>query len=169
MKYARIFVSFLLLTSLSTAFLGGCSFLPTFKKPSGETQTRKQTPVSPSPSAEWKERKWEKYTDDRAGTSYLFEKESISYPAKNIIHVWRKRIMGPGAGGLKEITTYDEIDCKTERFRTVELQGINADGTATNIFRRTSPWNPIFQESADEYFLNNFCKEAAKAGSPQKE
>jgi hypothetical protein len=168
MKYARASISFLLLTSLSVAFLGGCSFL-SFKKSSDKTQAQKQVPVPPSPPTEWKERKWEKYAEDQTGTIYFFEKESVSYPVKNIIHVWRKRIVGPGARGLKEITTYDEIDCRTEKFRTLELQGTNADGTTTDIFRRTSPWSLIFQESADEYFLNNFCKEAGKARDPQKQ
>jgi hypothetical protein len=77
--------------------------------------------------------------------------------------------MPPGGRGLKEITTFDEIDCRNDRFRTLELQGVNADDTKTDIFRRVSPWNPIFQESADEYLLNHFCTEAAKAGNPQKQ
>jgi hypothetical protein len=168
MRCMKAGVYLFLLACLSFTVITGCSFL-SFKKTTDKTQAKNAPPagVLPSP-AEWKDRKWENYAQDKSGVTYFFEKQTILYPAKNIIHVWRKRNLAAGARGLKEITSYDEIDCKNERYRTLELQGINTDGTKTDIFRKPSPWSAIFLESADEYFLNNFCKEAATAAHPEK-
>ena len=168
MKCSKPCIVVSLAAIVSFAVLGGCTFFGS-KTTAEKKPAKKETAakIQPSPE-EWKERKWEQYAEDRAGTIYYFEKESISYPAKNIIHLWRKRVMGPGGGGMKEITSYDELDCRTEKFRTLELQAINPNGTTTEIFRRPSPWNTVYQQSADEYILNNFCKEAAKAENTPK-
>ena len=118
-------------------------------------------------------RKWEKYGEDNNGVVHYIDKSAISYPSKNIIRVWRKRVFPeivPGSKGMKsshkEIVTYDEMDCKNETYRSLELQGVKWDGTLTEIFRKPTPWMPCFDNTADDRVLENYCKEAAKAPKP---
>jgi hypothetical protein len=168
MKFAKILVS-LSLAALFMVTASNCSVFSSAKSSKNDEpkKAKAESPTPPSP-VEWKERKWENYGEERSGTTYYFERESISYPARNIIRVWKKRTLAGSARSLKEITSYDEMDCKTEKYRTLELQGVNADDTKTEIFRKPGPWNTVYQDSADEYFLRKFCREAAQAGSPDK-
>ena len=64
----------------------------------------------------------------------------------------------------KEIITYDEMNCKDEKYRSLETQLVNWDGTTTDIFRRPTPWTTIYEETADDLILHDYCKEADKAG-----
>jgi hypothetical protein len=160
----RILLPFCLCCVLAI-FVSGCSLNP-FKKSTQKPDQPKQGQVS---KVEWGERKWEQYGKDNNGTTHYFDKSAITYPSKGIIHVWRKRTFPeavPGSGNVKsshkEIITYDEMNCKTEEYRALESQGINWDGTATRIFTRPTPWNPVFNDTADDTILRNYCKEAAK-------
>lgn len=151
-----VVISFLIVGVLVTSM--GCGSF-SFKKPVKAPVSKIVTPTSP---IEWQERKWEQYGEDKNGTVYFFERESVMYPAKGIIHVWRKRQLSGSTKGLKEITSFDEIDCRTDKFRSLELQGVNYDDTKTVIFKKPSMWSTIFQDSADEYITNQFCKDALK-------
>jgi hypothetical protein len=122
---------------------------------------------------EWGERNWEYYARDNNGIVHYLDKSAISYPSKYIIHVWRRRVFPEAAPGSrnvrsshKEIIAYDEMDCKTEKYRSLESQGVNWDGTTTQIFRTPMPWTPTFDDTADDLVLQQYCKEAAKAAGP---
>ncbi len=144
----------------------GCSFMHT-SKPAKVPETDRQAQAS---TIEWGERKWELYQKDNGGVSYYLDKGAISFPSRNMIHLWRKRVF-PGkeqmAGHIgsshKEIIAFDEFDCRNDQYRSLELQAVNWDGTATEIFRRPSPWGPAYQGTADEYIMDNYCGEAKKA------
>ena len=163
MKNMRVCVLFSLVVLLMAA-VGGCSIFSSSKS-AKKTEVKAVEPVSP---IEWKERKWENYAEDKGGNVYHFERDTLTFPAKGIIHVWRKRQLAGSAQGLKEITSFDEIDCKTEKFRTLELQGLDSKDTLTAIFKKPSPWTPIFQGSADDYFIIKFCRDATKVNNPPK-
>ena len=144
----------------------GCSFIHTSKAPKGP-ETAKEAQAS---TIAWGERTWELYEKDYGGVSYYLDKGAVSYPSRNMIHLWRKRVF-PGkeqtaghiASSHKEIVTFDEFDCRNNQYRSLELQGVNWDGTATEIFRRPSPWGPAYQGTAEEYVMDTFCGEAKKA------
>jgi len=134
--------------------LADCSLVVAEKPAKGAQPPR----TVDSSGIEWKERKWEIYAKDRGGTQYYFERESLSYPAKNRIYVWKKRIFPGKSSSQKEIVSYDEIDCRDEKYRSLELQGVNWDDSTTIIYKRPTPWTPIFTDTADEYFLDTFCR-----------
>jgi hypothetical protein len=126
---------------------------------SGKAAKKSERTVAPEPSnIEWKERKWESYAEDKGGVQYLFERESLDHTTKDLIYVWRKRIFAGKSSSQKEITSFDEIDCRTQKYRSLELQGVNWDDTTTIIYKRPTPWNTIFGDTPDEYFLDNFCR-----------
>jgi hypothetical protein len=160
MKHSKTTVLSLVLFSVLLSFIGCSSF---------STKLPKKGPapvaVKPVSQIEWKERKWEQYGEDNAGVIYFFDRESITFPGKGVIHVWRKRQLSGSAKSLKEITSFDEIDCRADKFRTLELQGLNPDGTTTEIYKKPSVWTNIFQESADDFFIIKFCGDALKGES----
>jgi hypothetical protein len=133
-----------------------CS-LTSASKPSKKAEK----PVAMSTSnAEWKERKWELYAEDRGGVQYFFEKDSVEYLAKDVVHAWRKRTFpGKSSSSQKEITSFDEIDCRMDRFRSLELQGLNWDDTTTAIYRRPAPWSKIYSETPDELIEGKLCRQ----------
>lgn len=146
--------------------ISACGIMPFGKTakdsgPSTPTQTSK---------VEWGERKWEEYGRDGNGVVHYLDKSSISYPSKHIIHVWRKRVFPERIEGArkvksshKAIISYDEVNCTTEKYRALETQGINWDDTTTKIFTTPTPWTPVFENTADELLLQDYCKEAQKA------
>ena len=72
--------------------LGGCS-LARSEKPAKEA---KKPTVAESGNVEWKERKWENYAEDRGGVVFYFERESVTYPSKDLLHVWMLNIQKHG-------------------------------------------------------------------------
>ena len=143
----------------------GCSFFHN-SMPAKAPETVKQSQGS---TFEWGERKWELYEKDNGGVSYYFDKGSVTFPSKNVVHVWRKReFPGQTAGALrtssnmKEITSIDEFDCSEGRYRSLEVLGLKWDGTTTELFRKPTPWGTIFQGTAEDYFLDNYCGQAKK-------
>jgi hypothetical protein len=147
----------------------GCSVMP-FGKSAKNPEPAKEAGVS---KIEWGARNWEYYAEENNGVTYYLDKSTISYPSKNIIHVWRRRVFPEAAPGTravrsshKELIGYDEMNCVTEKYRTLESQGVNWDGTTTAIFTRPTPWMTIYNDTADDRVRENYCKEAAKAGKP---
>lgn len=119
---------------------------------------------------EWGERNWEFYAKDNGGVSYYFDKGSITSPSKNVVHVWRKREFpqekpsgARTSSNMKEITALDEFDCREAQHRSLEVQGLRWDGTTTEVFRRPTPWAPIYEGSPEDYFLNNYCGQEKKS------
>jgi len=143
----------------------GCSFIHK-SNPAKAPETVKQNQGS---TIEWGERKWEFYVKDNGGVSYYFDKGSVTFPSKNVVHVWRKREF-PGekadarhtASNMKEITSIDEFDCSEGRYRSLEVQGLKWDGTTTDLFRKPTPWGTVYEGTAEDYFLNNYCGQAKK-------
>lgn len=133
--------------------LPGCSV---FSSKKTVKQAELQTATAPS-TIEWKEREWEVYAEER-GVTYYFEKESITYPRKNIVHVWRKREFRPKISSHKAITAFDEFDCRDEKYRSLQVQGVNWDDTTTPIYQRPAPWTPIDIDEPDYHFIVHYCK-----------
>jgi len=147
------------------ASMMGCSF---FRKsmPAKAPETVTQNQGS---AFEWGERKWELYMKDNGGVSYYFDKGSVTFPSKNVVHVWRKREFPEGTAGarhtssnMKEITSIDEFDCSEGRYRSLEVVGLKWDGTTTEVFRKPTPWGAVYQGTAEDYFLDNYCGQANK-------
>lgn len=150
----------------SVVLMSACSMVP-FHKSDKKAEPRKQ---AEEVKAEWGERKWEQYGSDNNGTTHYLDKSSITYPSRYTIHIWRKRVFPEavvGSGTVrsshKEIIGYDEMNCKTEEYRSLESQGVNWDGTTTKVFTRPTPWTPVYDGTADDVILRDYCKEAAKA------
>jgi hypothetical protein len=158
MKRTLVFSAFLL--SCLAFSLPGCSLHSTKKV---AKQVQPQVSAAPQP-IEWKDRKWESYAEERDVT-YYFEKESISYPAKDLVHVWRKRIFS-AKSSHKVITSLDEIDCRNERFRSLEVQGLSWDDTTTPVYKRPTPWVPIYTDTPDDYFLIHYCRQGETSSTP---
>jgi hypothetical protein len=144
----------------------GCSSIP-FLKSAKDKEPASQVVTS---NIQWGERKWEVYGKDNNGTTHYLDKSSISYPAKSMIHVWRRRVFPQPTAGIrevrsshKEIVALDEMDCKGEKYRSLESQGINWDGTPTVVWKKPTPWTPIYDDSADDRILRDYCKQAAGA------
>lgn len=106
--------------------------------------------------------KWESIDSDLVGVEYLFDKESIMFPSADTIYVWRKKTF-PDNAPQKTIISLDEIDCRNQKYRMLQSQAFRRDGTATEMFMVISPWMTIYQASADEYLLDNYCKKEKRS------
>ncbi len=141
----------------------GCSSLP-FVGSAKSKEPAKQAEVS---HAEWGPRTWEMYAKDRNGITNYVDKIAITYPSKGVIHVWRRKVF-PEKEGIrsshKEIITYDEVNCEAGKYRSLETQLVNWDGTTTDIFRKPTPWTTVFEATVDDLLLHDYCKTADKAG-----
>ena len=164
----RKMLFFLCLLSCALASMVGCSV---FHKGTPPTQAKAPEAVKETKGSaiEWGERKWEFYRKDNGGVSYYLDKEAITFSSKNVMHVWRKREFpqekagaGRTSSNMKEIVAFDEFDCRDGRYRSLEVQGLKWDGTATEVFRKPSPWGPIYEGTAEVYFLDNYCGQAQK-------
>ncbi len=108
------------------------------------------------------ERKWEEHARVRIGIVYYYEKDSITYPSRGIVKVWRKRVL-PDRMTDKEIISLDEIDCQKEKFRSVFIQVIRKNDTVDTFKKPSEDWAQIYVDSPEEYFMDHFCKQANKA------
>jgi hypothetical protein len=160
----RFLVTALLLSGIALS-LFGCSILPS-KKGVQQNQAKVVQPTA-SPSAgtvEWKDRTWENQFEDR-GVVYYVEKQSVSNPKPNTVQVWRKRTF-PNANmsSHKEIVSLDEIDCRKEKFRTLQLQALGWDDVATPIYKRPTPWATIYGGTAEDSLILDYCIRSGTAG-----
>jgi hypothetical protein len=108
------------------------------------------------------ERKWEEHGRVRIGIVYYYEKDSITYPSRGMIRVWRKRVL-PDRMADKEIISLDEVDCQKEKFRSVFVQVLRKNDTIDTFKKPSEDWAQVFADSPEEYFMDHFCKEANKA------
>ena len=58
----------------------------------------------------------------------------------------------------KEIIAYDEMNCKTEKYRALESQGVNWDGTTTADIHKTDAVDATFDDTADDLVLQNIAR-----------
>jgi hypothetical protein len=108
-------------------------------------------------AAEPPERKWTSYARDRdTGVEYFYDMEALLKPSKDLIQMWRKRVFPAGAA-QKEIVTFDEIDCRKGRYRSLELSVTYRDGTAQR-FDKVAPWADVYANTAEEYLMDEHCK-----------
>jgi hypothetical protein len=111
-----------------------------------------------SGAAEEPERKWTSYMKDRgANVEYLYDKEELTKPSKNLMQVWRKRVFPAGAT-QKEIVTLDEIDCHQARYRALRLRVTYWDGTV-KAWDKVNPWAKVYANSPEEYLMDEHCQE----------
>jgi hypothetical protein len=103
---------------------------------------------------------WESYWKDRHDVEYFYDKDHVEYPSKGMIKVYRKRVF-PEGSQQKEIVSLDEMNCKTLKYRSLELTVTGFDGTSetTNV---VSPWIMIWGNTADESVSDALCPEANK-------
>ncbi len=104
--------------------------------------------------------KWEYYWKDRREVQYFYDKDHIEYPSKGIMKLYRQRVF-PEGNAQKEIVSLDEVNCKTLKYRSLELTVIGFDGKSetTSI---VSPWNLIWGNTADEWISDELCPKANK-------
>ncbi len=105
--------------------------------------------------------KWESYWKDRHDVEHFYDKDHVEYPAKRMIKVYRKRVF-PEGSQQKEIVSLDEVNCKTLKYRSLELTVIGFDDKSetTSV---VSPWTLIWGNTADEWISDKLCPEANKA------
>ncbi len=109
------------------------------------------------------ERKWETYASDKQGIDYYLDRETIAFPSRTLVRVWRRRVF-PLTSPQREIISLDEIDCgsREARYRSLEVTAVYQDGK-TRTFKVTSPWNRIWSDSPDEVLFLDVCKAAANS------
>jgi len=108
------------------------------------------------------DKKWEEHTRNKLGTIFYYEKETVSYPARGFVKVWRKRVL-PSRMADKEIISLEEIDCKKDKHRSIFMQVVRKNDTVET-FKKPSPdWAAIFPESPEEALMDKYCVEANKA------
>jgi hypothetical protein len=117
-------------------------------------------------SAEEAERKWTSYGKDAQEIEYYYDKDAIARPSANIIQVWRKRVF-PQRSAQRDIVALDEINCRLQKYRALELHVTTWDGS-TQITKKPGPWGTIWSKSAEEYFLDTHCKEPAANPSQEQ-
>ena len=147
--------------------LPGCSMLPS-KKGVQQNQAKVVQPQASASSStvEWKDRTWNNYFEDK-GIVYYVEKQSVSYPRPNIVHMWRKRTFPNNkVSSHKEVISLDEIDCYKEKFRSLQLRALGWDDTATPVYQRPSPWANIYEGTAEDILILDYCIKGGKVGKP---
>jgi hypothetical protein len=116
-------------------------------------------------SAQETQRKWTSYAKDYHEVEYFYDKDAVTRVSKYVIQVWRKRVF-PAKSPQKEIVALDEINCRLQKYRSLELYVTAWDGS-TKISKRPGVWATIWAKSAEEYHLDTDCKELA--GKPFQE
>jgi hypothetical protein len=155
---------------LVALFLVSCSHVPPMTKDStadsqketvtaqkarnAEPQAQSQLLPKVSSSSDNSGRKWTSYARDD-GTEYFYDKDAIAQPSKGLLHIWRKREF-PSRAAQKEIVTLDEIDCAKAEYRTLQLRVTYWDGR-TQVSDKATRWAKIFENSAEEYLLDEHC------------
>ncbi len=104
--------------------------------------------------------KWENYWEDRSGVKHFYDKEHVEYPSKGMVKVYRKRIF-PERSQQKEIVSLDEVNCRTLKYRSLEMTVVRFDGKSetTSV---VSPWTLIWGNTPDEWISDKLCPEANK-------
>jgi hypothetical protein len=98
---------------------------------------------------------WTLYFKNDDGLQWFIDEKAVK-PSPALIQLWRKRIF-PRWAFQKEITTFDEIDCREARYRTRELSVTSWDG-ATQAYDKVTSWANVFSSSPEEYLMNEYCK-----------
>lgn len=101
--------------------------------------------------------KWERYDTDETGVKYSYDKGSISYPTPSTLQLWRQRIF-PLDAAYENVITLDQIDCDKQKYRTIEINVTNKDGS-TEEFKKVSQWAYIYVGMPEDYFLRELCKQ----------
>jgi hypothetical protein len=86
---------------------------------------------------------------------YFYDKETLTHPTPTTVNVWRQRIF-PKAAQQQEIINLDDINCSTQKVRTLETIVKYRDGRVES-FKKTTEWYSIYAGTAEEYFLINHC------------
>ncbi|MBA4416395.1 MAG: hypothetical protein C0392_00575 [Syntrophus sp. (in: bacteria)] len=108
------------------------------------------------------DKKWEEHARNKLNTIFYYEKETVSYPSRGFIRVWRKRVL-PYRMVDKEIISLEEIDCKRDKHRSIFIQVVRKDDKVET-FKKPSPdWAAIFPGSPEESLMDKYCGEASKA------
>jgi hypothetical protein len=106
-------------------------------------------------------RNWTQYAKLKGGVVCFLDKDTITYPAKDMVQLWRKRVFPPRSGE-KEIIAYDEMDCRKQKYRSLLLR-VTHENDTVETFVKASPWAAVYEGSPEEYLLDTSCIEAAKA------
>jgi len=145
--------------------LFSCSML-TSKKGVEQNPPKVVKPKAPpsSSTVEWKDRNWENYFEDK-GVIYYVERQSVSYPRPNIVQMWRKRTFPNNkVSSHKEAVSLDEIDCRKEKYRAIQLQALDWADAATPVYQRPSPWVTIYEGTAEDFLILDYCIRGGAAG-----
>jgi hypothetical protein len=108
------------------------------------------------------QKEWKEHARVKLGIQYYYEKDSIEYPSRGMMKIWRKRVL-PARMSDKEIISLDQFDCKEQKYRSVFIQVVRKNDMVDTFKKPSEDWNQIFPDSPEEYFLDIYCKEANKA------
>jgi len=153
----------LVVACFATVVITGCSMLK-----SGKTDRKAATPAArieaPKPAEvavmEEPPDKWEQFDTDESNVKYFLNKESVSYPARNRIRFWLRRVF-PERASQKEIISLNELNCNEQRYRSIHTLITKRDGSVES-FTKTTPWINIYRSTSEGYFQDKFCEEAGK-------
>jgi hypothetical protein len=122
------------------------------------TQETKETKETKEPAKKDEfQRKWSHFFETNNRVRHYYDEGAITRTGKNFLTLWRKREF-PSRMMQKEIITFEEINCKDQKFRTLKTQVVYRDDKP-EAFEKTSPWATIFADSPEEWYLDNVCEE----------
>ncbi|HVN25100.1 MAG TPA: hypothetical protein VMT71_14095 [Syntrophorhabdales bacterium] len=111
---------------------------------------------APSPGQDEADRKWASIGEDGNRIQYFYDKAAVVFPTQGFVRIWKKREFPSGAA-QREIVSLDEIDCREARYHSLEVRVTYREGMTRN-FAQASPWTKVYQDSAEEYLMNQFCQ-----------
>jgi hypothetical protein len=121
-----------------------------------------ETEEAPVLPGQPRERRWVVYGMSSAGVSLLVDKGSVTPMSNGILQFWRRRTF-PERSYQKEIISLEEVDCRRNKYRTLEVQGVYWDGRHEGSKAATS-WTRFYDDTTEDRLFLDTCKEAGLAG-----
>ncbi len=109
-----------------------------------------------------RERRWEVFGMSATGVSLLFDRRSITRGSDGTLQFLRRRTFSDSSY-QKEIISREEVDCRKNRYRTLETEGIFWDGRHETSKTPTS-WSRFYDDTTEDRLFMDTCKSAAPAG-----
>jgi hypothetical protein len=89
---------------------------------------------------------WQLAAENEENEIYI-DKESISYPSKNLVKAWFKTMPNIPVKMFKKYMThqivYEEHNCKEHKFRFLRATGYHSDGTTKEVISEPSVWTDV--------------------------
>ena len=99
-------------------------------------------------------RAWTRYFRNEDGVEWFLDGGTFKR-TRDGIELWRRRTF-PRWAFQKEIVTLDDLNCREERYRTLELRVTGWDGSSRTSDRMT-PWANVYSSSPEHYLMQEYC------------